>query len=129
MKEKGKVVKKEGKIAIVIMENKDKCERCGLCKKIIPREPLIEVENRINAEVGDDVFVEIDEDILFKISLFIYGFPLIGFILGIIFSYFLKILLLKILVFLLFFIFFWIIGFKKVKIYEEKTKPKIVSKI
>jgi len=129
MKEKGKVVEKKGSVAVVLMEEKEKCKSCGLCKKIIPREPLIEVENRINAEVGDDVFVEIDDDILFKISLFIYGFPLMGFILGIIFSYFLKILLLKILAFLFFFIFFWIIGFKKVKIYEEKTKPKIVSKI
>jgi positive regulator of sigma E activity len=129
MKEKGKVVEKKGEIAVVMMEDSDKCERCGLCKKIVPREPLIEAENKINADIGDNVFVEIDEDILFKISLFVYGFPLIGFILGIIFSYFLKILLLKILVFLFFFVFFWITGFKKVKIYGEKTKPKIISKI
>jgi len=129
MREKGKVIKKKGEVAIVMVENRNKCERCALCKKIIPREPLIEAENKINAEIGDNVFIDIDDDTLFKIVVFIYGFPLIGFILGIIFSYFLKILVLKILTFFLFFIFFWIIGFKKVKIYEKKAKPKIVSKI
>ncbi len=129
MKEKGKVIEKKEKMAVVLMEDREKCEKCGLCKKIIPREPLIEVENKINADIGDNVLVEIDDEALFKISVFIYGFPLTGFILGIIFSYFLKIVFLRVIIFLFFFVFFFIIGFKKGKFYGEKSKPKIVSKI
>ncbi|MCM8810612.1 MAG: SoxR reducing system RseC family protein, partial [Candidatus Omnitrophica bacterium] len=94
-----------------------------------PREPKIEAENIIKANVGDIVEVEINEDDLFKISVFIYGFPLLGFILGVIFAYFLKIIFLKIIIFLIFFTSFWLIGFQKGKTYSQKIKPKIASKI
>ncbi|MCM8785490.1 MAG: SoxR reducing system RseC family protein [Candidatus Omnitrophica bacterium] len=129
MKEIGKVIEINGNSAIVLMEEKEKCKSCNLCKKILPREPKIEAENIIKASIGDIVEVEINEDALFKISVFIYGFPLLGFILGIVFSYFLKIVFLKVIVFLIFLTSFWIIGFQKGKFYSQKTKPKIVSKV
>ncbi|MCM8803632.1 MAG: SoxR reducing system RseC family protein [Candidatus Omnitrophica bacterium] len=129
MKEKGKIIEVKDDIVIVLMEEKEKCKSCGLCKKVIPRQPIIEAENLIDAKVGDNVEIEINEDAIFKISLYIYGFPLLGFILGIIFAYFLKNIFLKVIIFCLFFILFWIIGFKKGKIYGEGTKPKVVSKI
>ncbi|MCM8818792.1 MAG: SoxR reducing system RseC family protein [Candidatus Omnitrophica bacterium] len=128
MKEIGKVVEINENAAVVLMEEKEKCKTCNLCKKILPREPKIEAENIIRASVGDIVEVEIDEDALFKISVFIYGFPLLGFILGVILSYFLKIAFLKIIVFLIFLTSFWTFGFQKGKKYGLKTKPKIVSK-
>ncbi|MFN4227650.1 MAG: SoxR reducing system RseC family protein [Candidatus Ratteibacteria bacterium] len=129
MKEIGKVLEVNGNSAIVLMEEKEKCKSCNLCRKILPREPKIEAENIIKAKVGDIVEIEIDENILFKISVFIYGFPLLGFILGIFLSYFLNIVFLKVMVFLIFFTLFWIFGFQKGKKYSQKAKPKIVSKI
>ena len=86
-------------------------------------------ENVIKAVPGDIVEVEINEDDLFKISLFIYGFPLLGFVTGVISAYFLENVFLKVIIFLFFLFFFWIAGFKKGRIYGEKAKPKIVSKI
>ncbi|MGB9677317.1 MAG: SoxR reducing system RseC family protein [Candidatus Ratteibacteria bacterium] len=129
MKEKGKLIELKENTGIVLMEEKEKCKSCSLCNKITPRQPTIEAINSINAKIGDDVIVEIDEDVLFKVSIFIYGFPLIGFIFGVIFSYFLNNIFFKVIIFLFFLIFFWTIGFKKGKIYGERAKPKIVSKI
>ncbi|HOV21344.1 MAG TPA: SoxR reducing system RseC family protein [bacterium] len=129
MKENGKVIELKGDIAVVKMERKNKCEKCGLCEKIAGRDPFIEVKNKIDAKIGDEVEVEIKEDDLLKISIFIFGFPLLGFILGIISSYFCKNITLKIVVFLVFLLSFWIAGFKKGKNYAENTKPHIVSKI
>ncbi|HOK56526.1 MAG TPA: SoxR reducing system RseC family protein [bacterium] len=129
MKEKGKIIESKEDKALVLMEEKEKCKSCGLCKKIIPRQPVIEVENIIKAEVGDNVEIEIKEDDLFEVSIYIYGFPLLGFILGIISAYFLNNMFLKVIIFLLFLISFWVFGFRKGRIYGERAKPKIISKI
>lgn len=129
MKEKGKVIEVRENMAMVLMEETEKCKGCNLCKKIIPRQPIISAKNLIGANIGDIVEVEIDEDVLFKISLFIYGFPLLGFLLGVIISYLIKNFYLKFPVFFFFLIFFWIYGFKKGKNYSEKVKPKIIKKL
>jgi len=129
MKEQGKVIELKGDIAVVKMQKKNKCEKCGLCEKIAGREPFLEVKNKIGAKIGDEVEVEIKEDDLLKISIFIFGFPLLGLILGIISSYFLKNITLKIVVFIVFLLSFWISGFKIGKNYGDKTKPHIISKI
>jgi len=129
MKEKGKIVELKENKAVVLMEEKEKCKSCGLCKKIIGKQQVIEAENVIKAVAGDIVEVEINEDDLFKISLFIYGFPLLGFIAGVISAYFLENIFFKVIIFLFFLFFFWVVGFKKGRTYGEKANPKIVSKI
>ena len=129
MKETGKVVEVKGEMAVVMMERREKCKSCELCKKIIGKQQVIEAENVIKALPGDIVEVEINEDDLFKISLFIYGFPLLGFVTGVVSAYFLENIFLKVIIFLFFLFFFWVVGFKKGQIYGEKAKPKIVSKI
>jgi positive regulator of sigma E activity len=129
MKERGKILEVKENMAVVLMEEKEKCKSCGLCKKIISRQLVIEAENKIKAETGDIVEVEISEDDLFKISLFIYGFPFVGFVLGTVSAYFLKNIFLKFIIFLFFLIFFWILGFKKGEIYGKTAKPKIISKL
>ncbi len=129
MKEKGKIVEMKENKAVVLMEEKEKCKSCGLCKKIIGKQQVIEAENVIKAVAGDIVEVEINEDDLFKISLFIYGFPLLGFITGVISAYFLENIFFKVIIFLFFLFFFWVVGFKKGRTYGEKANPKIVSKI
>jgi len=129
MKERGKVVEVKKNRAVVMMERSGKCKSCGLCKKIIGKQPVIEAENVIKAVAGDIVEVEINEDDLFKISLFIYGFPLLGFITGVISAYFLEKIFFKVIILLFFLFFFWVVGFKKGQTYGEKAKPKIVSKI
>lgn len=129
MREKGKIIDLKKDIAVVLMEEKEKCSSCGLCKKIIERKPIIEAKNEINAKIGDNVEVEINEDTLFKISLFIYGIPIVGFITGIFLSYFFKNHIFKVIIFLISFISLTIFGFKKGNYYGEKSKPKIISKI
>ncbi|MCS7180607.1 MAG: SoxR reducing system RseC family protein [bacterium] len=129
IREKGRVIELKEDIAIVQMEESDRCKGCNLCKKIVNRGNQIEAINEIKAKVGELVEVEISEDLILKLSIFIYGYPLLGFILGVVFSYFLKNVFLKIIVFLFFLVFFWITGFRKGKYYGERTKPKIISKI
>lgn len=129
MKEKGKVIKVNGEKAVVLMENTaGRCEKCGLCKKISGRGPFLEVKNSKGMKEGDKVEVEIKEDDLLNISIFIFGFPLAGFVLGIISVSFIRNILLKIIVFLLFLVFFWVIGFRKGQKYGEKRRPEIILK-
>lgn len=126
MIEKGKIIEIKGNYAVVLMEEKERCKGCGLCKKILHRQPILEVENNVNAKVGDSVEVLIDEDFLLKMSIYIYGLPLLGFLLGIFISYFMEGIL-KILLFLSLFISFSIYGFKKGKKISEKVRPKIIK--
>ncbi|MCM8772792.1 MAG: SoxR reducing system RseC family protein [Candidatus Omnitrophica bacterium] len=128
MIEKGKVIEIKGNNAFVLIEEKEKCKNCNLCKKIIPRQPIIEAENYIKANIGENVEIEINEDYLLKIFLYIYGIPLTGFILAALISYFLKTPF-KIFIFLSILIIFWILGFKKGKKLSEEIKPKIIKKI
>lgn len=129
MKEKGKVIEIKGDKAVVLMEKTEKCQKCGLCKKIVERGLTLEAENNIGAKVGDEVEIEVKEEDIFKISVFIFGFPFFGFILGIIFSSFVKIQLLKIFSVLFFLFLFWYIGFKIAGKYTQNKKPEIVDKV
>lgn len=127
MKEKGKVIEVKENKAIVLMEKNERCEKCGICNKLIERQPFIEAENEINAKEGDSVIVEIDEDLFLKICLFIYGMPLIGLITGVVFSSFLKDLFLKVFFFIFFLGLFWYTGIKLGEKYGKNKKPKIIS--
>lgn len=126
MKERGKVVEIKGDRAVVMMERRGKCKSCGVCSKITGRIPILEVRNKEGIKEGDIVEVEINEDDLFKVCIYIYGFPLLGFIFGMIGTFFLKNIQFKFIIFLAFFLFFWIAGFKKAKDYGEKAIPKIL---
>jgi len=126
MEGKGRIIELKGNIGIVLMEGKGGCKNCKVCKKMVEREPVIEAENIVNAKFGDKVVVKIDENILLKISFFLYGMPLIGFIAGIIFSYILNSILLKIISFFSILLFFWYTGFRIAENYGKNNKPQII---
>ncbi len=123
MKETGKVVEVKGDRAVVMMERSGKC---GLCSKITGRQHILEVKNKEGVKEGDTVEIEIKEENLLKVCIYIYGFPLLGFIFGTIGTFFLKNIQLKFITFLAFFLSFWIAGFKKAKDYGEKAIPRIL---
>ena len=123
MKETGKVVEVKGDRAVVMMERSG---QCGLCSKITGRQHILEVKNKEGVKEGDTVEIEIKEENLLKVCIYIYGFPLLGFIFGIIGTFFLKNIQLKFITFFAFFLSFWIAGFKKAKDYGEKAIPKIL---
>jgi len=123
MKETGKVVEVKGDRAVVMMERSGKC---GLCSKITGRQHILEVKNKEGVKEGDTVEIEIKEENLLKVCIYIYGFPLLGFIFGMIGAFFLKNIQLKFITFFAFFLSFWIAGFKKAKDYGEKAIPRIL---
>ncbi len=123
MKETGKVVEVKGDRAVVMMERSG---QCGLCSKITGRQHILEVKNKEGVKEGDTVEIEIKEENLLKVCIYIYGFPLLGFIFGTIGTFFLKNIQLKFITFLAFFLSFWIAGFKKAKDYGEKAIPRIL---
>jgi len=129
MKETGKVIEVKGEMAVVMIERSGKCEKCGLCSKITERQPILEVKNKEGVKEGDTVEIEIKEENLLKVSIFIYGFPLLGFILGIFFSQLFKNNFLKVFSFLSLFIFFFYFGFKKGESYSKSVKPEITGKV
>ena len=123
MKETGKVVEVKGDRAVVMMERSG---QCGLCSKITGRQHILEVKNKEGVKEGDTVEIEIKEENLLKVCIYIYGFPLLGFIFGTIGTFFLKNIQLKFITFFAFFLSFWIAGFKKAKDYGEKAIPRIL---
>ncbi len=128
MEEKGKVIGVKGNIAVIEMERNEKCDKCGLCRKTLGRTPFIEVKNKINAEVGEEVIVKIDEKIFLKIISLIYGMPVLGLICGSFFSYFLTIPSLKVICILFFLLVFWYSGFKIAEKYGKDKRGEIISK-
>ena len=123
MKETGKVIKVKGDRAVVMMERSGKC---GLCSKITGRQHILEVKNKEGVKEGDTVEIEIKEENLLKVCIYIYGFPLLGFIFGMIGAFFFKNIQVKFITFFAFFLSFWIAGFKKAKDYGEKAIPRIL---
>jgi len=131
MQETGKIIEEKGPLAVVLIDKKEKqsCEKCGLCTSGKNGLLYIEAENSIGAKLGEKVKIEIIENQLFVASFFIYGIPLIGFILGIIISSFISKKTFKVIVFLICFICFQLFGLYLAEKLGQKNKPKIIDKI
>ncbi len=75
MREKALVTQiKDNNIAVVEVQRSTACENCGACS--VGKEKLIvtaEVENRVNAKVGDEVNVEMEFSGVLSASLIMYG--------------------------------------------------------
>ncbi len=85
----GTVTEVSDNLVTIFLESTDNCEGCGirfLCSPSSDTDKIITLENRINAKVGDRVTVSESSNILLKLSLLQYGFPLFGFLLGVIVS-------------------------------------------
>ncbi len=84
MREKALVTKlKENNIAVVEVKRSTACESCGACS--VGKDKLIvsaEVENLVNAQVGDEVDVEMEFSGVLSASLITYGTMFIAFVAG-----------------------------------------------
>ena len=98
-------------IVLVKVDSVDKsaCKHCQariICRSDMDRQAnFIKVKNSIGCEIGDKVMIIKKENLLLKISLLQYGFPLIGFLIGMFIPYFLKLTILNIPIELIQFIF------------------------
>jgi len=88
MEETGIVESIEGNTLKIALFRKPLCDKCGLCRNQEKSKMYLEVENTLNAKVGDEVTVEISTSNL-GISAVIYGVPSAFFILGILLGIFL----------------------------------------
>ena len=83
-------------IVLIKVDSIDKsaCKHCQsriICRPNLDQgDNYIKAKNSIDCKIGDKVMIIKREDLLLKISLLQYGFPLIGFLLGMFISYFLK---------------------------------------
>ncbi len=78
MKEAGEVVKIEKNFAVVKIDRKSECEKCGMCgmKKGMS---FVEVNstNTVGAKVGDKVIIETGDGAKFLAVVFVFLIPLI----------------------------------------------------
>jgi positive regulator of sigma E activity len=92
MRETGSVIKIEGAIAKVSLVPSEVCKRCPACNFCRPAGGvrIIEVENRYDAHVGDEVYVEISPKIGLMAMFLLFGIPvilgLIGLVIGNLYS-------------------------------------------
>ncbi|MBS7228683.1 MAG: SoxR reducing system RseC family protein [Eubacteriales bacterium] len=78
----GTVVKIDGGTAVVRFKRTKACGQCKACFTLGSEEADIEMENTLNASVGDVVEIELRERSMVKASLIMYGIPLLGLIAG-----------------------------------------------
>jgi len=80
--EQGTVSKVEGKKATVVFARKGMCKDCGACLKAGPDEMMVEVENTLDAKVGDVVAIEMRQGVFLEATLVMYGLPLLALVAG-----------------------------------------------
>ncbi len=83
----GKVIEKRGNRAIVLMRRHMACEGCGRCGGLLGgpdvKDSRIEVENPIDASVGQMVKIEVDDGKLLLFSFVFYLIPVIALLAGV----------------------------------------------
>lgn len=91
-----KVVKQQSQATWVESLTSQGCETCrvkqgcsaGLFQKWFAHKPVrLEVENKLNALEGEEVFIAIDEVLLLKSSFALYFIPVMGLLLGSVLGY------------------------------------------
>lgn len=87
MERVGKVIEKKGSRALVLMRRHTICENCGVCDGILGgpdlKDSQFEVENPVNAEVGEMVKIEVDDSKLLLMSFVLYLIPVFALVAGI----------------------------------------------
>ena len=86
MRKKGRVIAADGVHAKVCIEPQDACKDCAagqLCQAAHGQQTIV-VENNINAQVGDDVYVEQKAGIGLISAFILFGLPIILAIVGLI---------------------------------------------
>ncbi|MFH1283294.1 MAG: SoxR reducing system RseC family protein [bacterium] len=88
----GEVIAVKDNVIKIQFLRKPSCKRCGLCMTCEDEKKMVlELNNSIGAEVGDNVKVSVPQGSLLFASFLVYIMPLLGFTLAIVISqYFLR---------------------------------------
>lgn len=82
MFETGTLIKTEGTKALVSMERNVRCSTCSVCGKGEGGYVTIEAENSIDARAGEKVRLHIDDAVVMKGIIMMYGIPLVSLLVG-----------------------------------------------
>lgn len=86
---KGLVTQESGNMVKVHIIRQEACGHCKACfSGYIEQDMDIDAKNLCEAEVGDWVELELQDNAFLKAILISYGIPLIGFFIGLFFGYF-----------------------------------------
>ena len=78
MKEQGEVISVNGKFAVVKINKKDECSKCGMC--LFPKNANsvnFDAENTLSAKVGDKVTIEREKDAKLLGAILVFLIPLL----------------------------------------------------
>ena len=90
MAEKGQVIEMKDDLVVIKMTRTEACAKCRACVAgLTEREMIMEAENHCDAQIGDWVELSMIESGFFSAVLIMYGIPLIGFMAGLLSTYFL----------------------------------------
>ncbi|MBO7344798.1 MAG: SoxR reducing system RseC family protein [Clostridia bacterium] len=131
MREIGRVTEIDGKSAIVRVDKKDECSKCGMC--LFPKNANyvdFPAENSLKAKVNDLVEIETDKDAKLLGAILVFLIPLILIGLSALLTYLFKISELWTLIFSVIFIILW---YTILAVIDKRLKnksgfcPRIVS--
>jgi positive regulator of sigma E activity len=77
MKEAGKIIEIKGEMAVVELARTKACETCRVCLTSSDSYKMIaEARNAINANIGDEIYLELESRSVILASLIVYILPL-----------------------------------------------------
>ena len=86
---RGLVNEVNGDLVLAKIQRKEACGECRACFSGMTKNEMdIEAKNLCDAEIGDWVELELQENAFFNAVIIMYGLPFIGFIAGIVAGYF-----------------------------------------
>ena len=86
---KGLVTETKGRFVTVHIVRKEACGECRACLSgMMENDMDIEAQNLCEAEVGDWVELELQDNAFMHAILIMYGIPLVGLVLGLVHGYF-----------------------------------------
>lgn len=86
---RGLVYEIKDDLAVVKIHRKEACGECRACLTgMAENEMDIEAKNLCDAEIGDWVELELQENVFFRAVIIMYGLPFLGFVAGIVLGYY-----------------------------------------
>ena len=89
MKDCGKIIKIDEKNITIEISPQAECQKCGACHGAKKRQLAIPVKPKYkDLAIGDNVDLIIEDSIMLKVYMLMYGLPLVIFVAGIVLTYF-----------------------------------------
>lgn len=83
MKETGKVIDLKGEVALIELARSQACKSCGICHVgTDAKKMLTEAVNLAHADIGEDVYIELEPKNILVASFVVYVLPLFFLIIG-----------------------------------------------